>query len=181
MVDDMAVHQNIAPLRGTSIFDVNDGEIIDDDLPDGRHNDLLRILPDGYLSVRTYEDDGETFLDYEIREFTGQVRDAATTRYQNLGSPINHFLPLDDSFLKLTLDQETEEPRIISVYDWGGTGPTTQIPLPVEMDIFSGLRNPGLVALELAVGPGRFEAAPGAVLVREFPEKGYSQRIVGLS
>ncbi|MFB8765455.1 hypothetical protein [Nocardiopsis alba] len=181
VLDDMAVHQNIAPLRGTSVFDVNEGEIISDDLPDEMHNRLLRILPDGYLSVRTYEDDGETFLDYELRDFTDQVQKSITAQDQNLGSPINHFLSLDDSFLKLTLDEETEEPRIISVYDWGETGPTTQISLPVEMDIFSGLRNPGLVALELAVGPGRFESAPGAVLVREFPEKGYSQRIVGLS
>ncbi|MFE1101225.1 hypothetical protein ACFW4K_11940 [Nocardiopsis alba] len=182
-VENVIVHQTIAPLRGTSVFDVNEGEIISDDLPDGRHNDLLRILPDGYFSVRTYEDDeGETFLDYELRDFTDQVRDAATTRYQNLGSPINHFLPLDDSFLKLTLDEETEEPRIISVYKWGETGPTTQIPLPVDMDIFyPNHENLSLAAFDLSLGPGRFEAVPGAVLVREFPEKGYSQRIVGLS
>ncbi|MET9709950.1 hypothetical protein [Nocardiopsis alba] len=161
---------------------MNDGEIISDDLPDEIHNRLLRILPDGYLSVRTYEDDGETFLDYELRDFADQARDPATTRYQNLGSPINHFLPLDDSFLKLTLDEETEEPRVISVYNWGETGPISQIPLPVDMDIFHhNHENLSLSAFELSLGPGRFEATPGAVLVREFPERGYSQRIVGLS
>ncbi|GAA0999443.1 hypothetical protein Q7689_02100 [Nocardiopsis tropica] len=173
LTGDVAVLETIGALRGTVAIDVENGRVISEELPDELGNDLLRVLPDGYLGVRERGDR----LDYEIRDFSGDVRGSTGIDRNRVSGTTTGFLPLEDSFLKLTLAEGGDSTRI-SVVDWEGSEAEHLIELPVDMDV---LELASLSELDSAVGPGSFEAAPGAVLVREYPQTGPITRVVGLT
>lgn len=171
-VGDVAVLETIGVLRGTVAIDVENGEVISDELPDGLDNDLLRVLPDGYLAVRQRGDR----LDYELRDFSGGVRETAALASDDVAGTVTGFLPLRDALLKLTLADGGGTTEV-SVLAWGSQDDGRQISLPVDTDV---LDLSSLSQLDAAVGPGSFEAAPGAVLMREYSESNPITRIVGL-
>lgn len=177
---EVAVHETFAPLRGTTVFDLAEGEVISEEVPDELDNDFLRVLPDGYLAARRYDSpEGGTLVDYESREFRGEIREVTTADAEDVGAVLHHFLPLEGAFLKLTADSETEEGPVISVFNWGETGAEAELNLPVEIDIYS--NTTGFAQSDLALGPGTFEAVPGAVMIRDHPSQGPTRKIVGLT
>ncbi|OOC55555.1 MULTISPECIES: outer membrane protein assembly factor BamB family protein [Nocardiopsis] len=177
-VGDVAVLQNMGPLRGTVVIDTESGEVLSDTLPSETDNHLLRVLPDGYLAVRTEkigEEDWE--VRFEVRSFSGDVRSEVVTDDEDLGGTLSSQLPLKDSLLKLRWS-EAEENMEIAVFDWSGKGHGESITLPVEIDLSEVL---SVVRSEYLVGPGTFQEAPGAVLLREYPNSGVAARVVGLN
>lgn len=177
VVGDKAVLQNISLERGTIVIDTSEGEVLAADLPDGIGNDLLRVLPEGYMAVRETEtEEGEERLEYEIRDFSNAVQKSVVVRSEEVAGKITGFLPLQDMLLKLSFIDGSKETQI-STFSWDGEGKGKNIDLPIETEVV-GLTSLGKV--EAAMGPGTFEAVPGAVILREYPSSGYITRIVGL-
>jgi outer membrane protein assembly factor BamB len=176
-VGDVAVLQNMASLRGTVVIGTEDGEVLSDSLPSENENYVLRILPDGYLVVRTEDlGDGEWEVRFEVRSFSGEVRETVVTDDESLSSTLTGQLVLEGSLLKLRWSEQ-EGNMEIAVFDWSSENQETAITLPVEIDLSEVL---SVSRSEQLVGPGTFQAAPGAVLLREYPGSG-TARVVGLT
>ncbi|WP_433699796.1 PQQ-binding-like beta-propeller repeat protein [Nocardiopsis sp. CA-288880] len=173
-VGDIALLENISTDRGTVVIDTENGELISGELPDGLDNDLLRVLPEGYLAVR--EDQGGG-LHYELRDFSNEVQESLFVDPEDAAGSITSFLPMQDSFLKLTFVDGGPDTQI-SVFDWGGEGSRENIALPIETEVL------GLASLQesdAAMGPGSFEVAPGAVILMGYPSAGQIDQIVGMN
>ncbi|NYH51996.1 hypothetical protein HNR06_001585 [Nocardiopsis arvandica] len=173
VVGDVAVLENISAQRGTVVIDTEKGELISGELLDELGNDILRILPDGYLAVREYQS-GD--LHYEMRGFSDEVQKSVSIDSGDVAGSITNFLPMSDALLKLTFVDGAEDTQV-SVFEWGSEKPGQNIDLPIEMEVI------GLTSLrksDAAMGPGSFEAVPGAVIIRGYPSTGQINQIVGL-
>lgn len=176
-VGDVAVLQNMASLRGTVVIGTEDGEVLSDSLPSENENYVLRILPGGYLAVRTENlGDDEWEVRFEVRSFSGEVLDTVVTDDESLSSTLSGQLALEDSLLKLRWSEQ-EGNMEIAVFDWSSENQETAITLPVEIDLSEVL---SVSRSEQLVGPGTFQEVPGAVLLREYPGSG-TARVVGLT
>lgn len=164
MVDDLLVLENISLQRGTVVIDATTSDLLTDDLKDTSGEDLIRILPDGYLSVLSNSSE-HSRVRYEPRDYDDTVRHTIeTTEEIARGNTIN-FLPLDNSIIKVRMADEDEE-QDIAVLDWD-TDTDHRIPLDIEVDttdIFN------LSRVDSSVGPMTFREVPGAVLLREYPQ-----------
>jgi len=177
-VGDVAVLQNMALLRGTVVVDTVHGDVLADALPAGLEDTVLRVLPHGYLAVSSERLEHGGWEDrFEVRDFTGTVRDTVVTDENGAGNTVSGQLPLKDSLLKPRWSEE-EKNLEIAVFDWDAEGPERTITLPVEIDL-SGIDS--IWRVEEALGPGTFQEVPGAVLVREHARGESVPRVAGLT
>lgn len=174
VVGEHLVYQDISLHRGTLVYDAREGEVVAEDLPDELGNDLLRVLPDGYLAVH---DTGDGNLSYEIRDFSGETRMSTVVPEEEAGNSITGFLPLADSLVKLAPAEEGGASLQPTAFPWNAEDDGSPVPLPVEVIA------PGDLSLrpaDQALGAGAFLEAPGAVLLRERTSSGESTHVVGL-
>jgi hypothetical protein len=176
VVGDVAVLQNMARLRGSVAIDTRNGEVLSDSLPSESGNEVLRVLSDGYLAVRTEPvRDEEWEVRFEVRDFSGEVRKTVVTDLSR--GTLYGLLPLEDSFLKLSWS-ESDQNSELAVFGWGDEGSEEVIDLPVSVEWEE---MSSVWRIEEAVGPGAFQEVPGAVLLREYPNSGLAARVVGLT
>ncbi|MFE9243072.1 PQQ-binding-like beta-propeller repeat protein [Nocardiopsis sp. NPDC006938] len=177
VVGDLLVLQNIAAERGTVVIDTASGRVLGDDIPSTVEHPLLRVLPDGYLTVREgAEGDSEgRALTYELRDFDGSVRHRVVTSTEVARGSLNNFLVLEDALLKIRMVDAGED-QDMAVLGWD-TDEHPRVPLPVDVDT-TGI--PSIARADREVGPSTFRAVPGAVVLREFPGGGDPHRVVGL-
>lgn len=171
---EVLVHQDISTLRGTLIVDASTGEVIADDLEDSLDNDLLRVLPDGYLAVR---EDRDGNLSYELREFSGKVIERTLVDREEAGSAITGYLPLSGALVKLSPTGEGNDVLQPVVHGWGTEHGGERITVPFEVVAPETL---SLREVDRVLGPGAFEAVPGAVILREHSSDGTTAALVGL-
>ncbi|MFD3684051.1 hypothetical protein ACFWTE_04395 [Nocardiopsis sp. NPDC058631] len=177
-VGDVAVLENMALLRGTVVVDTVHGEVLAEALPSEPDDTVLRVLPHGYLAVRSERlGNGEWEDRFEVRDFSGSVRSTVVTDENKVGSTVSGQLPLEDSFLKPRWSEE-EDNMEVAVFDWDAEGSEKTIALPVEIDL-SGIDS--IWKVEEALGPGTFQEVPGAVLVREHARGEQVPRVAGLT
>lgn len=164
MVDDLLLLENISLQRGTVVIDTTTGDLITDDLKDASGEDLIRILPDGYLSVLSNSSE-HSKVRYELRDYDGTVRHTISTDAEVTRGRTHSFVPLEESLVKLRMVDEDEE-QGIAVLDWD-TDNDRRIPLVIEVDT-AGILNSA--TLDSEIGPMTFREVPGAVLLREYPQ-----------
>lgn len=176
VVGDLVVLQNISEERGTVVIDTISGQVLTDRLPSTVETPLLRVLPDGYLTVQeeVNEDSTNNTLTYELRDFDGNVRSEVITSPEVARGRLNNFLVLDDSLLKVRMTGATES-QDMAVLDWDSKE-DHRIPLPVSVDT-TGI--PSIGRADSEVGPSTFRSVPGAIILREFPGVKNPQRVVG--
>jgi hypothetical protein len=175
---DVAVLQNMALMRGTVVIDTVRGEVLSEALPSGPEDTVLRVLPHGYLAVRSERlENGQWEDRFEVRDFSGAVKDTVVTDENSVGSTVSGQLPLKDSLLKPRWSEE-EDNMEVAVFDWDAEGPEETIALPVEVDL-GGIDS--VWEVEEALGPGTFQEVPGAVLVREHTRGEPVPRVAGLT
>ncbi|MET9797377.1 hypothetical protein [Nocardiopsis alba] len=174
---DLIVLQNISEERGTVVIDSISGQVLNDKIPSTTDTPLLRVLPDGYMTVRESkdEDSDDKILTYELREFNGDLKREIVISTDVTRGSLNNFLVLEDSLLKIRMVEENEE-QDMAVLPWDGTE-DLRVPLPIEVDT-TGI--PSIARADREVGPSTFLASPGAIILREFPGNKVSQRTVGM-
>lgn len=177
VVGDLIVLQNISEERGTVVIDSISGQVLNDKIPSTTDTPLLRVLPDGYMTVRESkdEDSDDKILTYELREFNGDLKREIVISTDVTRGSLNNFLVLEDSLLKIRMVEENEE-QDMAVLPWDGTE-DLRVPLPIEVDT-TGI--PSIARADREVGPSTFLASPGAIILREFPGNKVSQRTVGM-
>ncbi|XKK41498.1 PQQ-like beta-propeller repeat protein [Nocardiopsis sp. ARC36] len=175
VIGDNIVLQNISSHRGTVVINAVEGEVIADDLPSSPDNTLVRVLADGYLSVRRIAEGTGQGVAYELNDFSGEVLNTFRTDEEVArGSTVN-FLVLEESLLKIRMVEGSEQQDMV-IFDW--LGEQRRIDLPVEIDTTDLL---SIQRVDEAVGPGTFQEVPGAVLLREFPSSTSSPRVIGFT